>query len=126
MGRGTSAHPNSAQAQLGAEFNSSFPCTIVQGPGGLAGCPQQGRRTGRRPMSSLRFLMLCLERGATHLAPGEALHCSGSEQGALRGPLTQRAGCRYQVPRKVPLRIEPKTFFGASQLCTELPPVLVW
>ena len=27
------------------------------------------------------------------------------------------------MPRKVPLRIEPKTFFGASQLCTELQPV---
>ena len=41
----------------------------------------------------------------------------------MRSADAEGAGCRYQVPRKVPLRIEPKTFFGASRLCAELQPV---
>jgi hypothetical protein len=28
-------------------------------------------------------------------------------------------GARYQLPRKIPLRIEPKTYFGASVFFTE-------
>lgn len=33
-------------------------------------------------------------------------------QDAVYGTRTHTAGAKYQLPRKVPLRIEPKTFFG--------------
>lgn len=31
----------------------------------------------------------------------------------LFGTLAHTEGAQYQVPRKIPLRIEPKTYFGA-------------
>ena len=39
----------------------------------------------------------------------------GEVTDALFGTRSHTTGAKYQVPRKVPLRIEPKTYFGASQ-----------
>jgi len=37
----------------------------------------------------------------------------GETTDALFGTRAYTEGARYQLPRKIPLRIEPKTYFGA-------------
>jgi hypothetical protein len=42
---------------------------------------------------------------------------------ALFGTRGYTEGAQYQLPRKIPLRIEPKTFFGAGTACRVQPAV---
>ena len=50
------------------------------------------------------------------------LQVLNSASDAVFGTRSYTPGARLQLPRKVPLRVEPKSFFGETPVCQALEP----